>query len=137
MERDYFKETLPEYRTPKAATGVVHHENHSSWVSLFLCSNDNSMDQDQWFFAVQVVHCEKDDPSRVLKTEVHFYLDERDAWLFRAKQMGSDKVHFVDYQQVLTQEGRVAEVGTIREQDFRDRSVWDGHTLQEIRNLKA
>jgi hypothetical protein len=137
MERDYFKETLPEHRTPKAHTGIMRTEQADLLISLWLCSNDNSMNQDQWFFAVKVDYCNKEDHTQIFQSEVHFYLDEREAWVYRAKQMGSDTVHFTDYQRFLLPDNRIGERGELTAQDFRGCPLWDGYLLQEIRNLKS
>lgn len=134
MERNYFNETLPPHRTPRTHAGWYRKDGVERHVRMYVCSHDNSLDKSKWFFAVQVEHMDEPGKSR---TETHFYIREPDAWLFRAKQLGSDKVHFTDYQQYIDQKGNLQEMGSITEPDFRQFSGWEGYTLQEINNLMA
>lgn len=137
MKHDYFKETLPEFCTPKAVAGQIVVDGVKRHVTMWLCTLDDSLDRSKWFFAVQVEHCDVNDITKVFQKEVHFYTDERDAWIYRANALGSDKVHFTDYKRVMDKTGDVIEIGGIQTMDFSDRPLWDGHTYQEIKNLKG
>lgn len=134
MERDYFTETLPEFRTPRANAGIRQKDDVIRNITTWVCTLVDSMDQDNWFFAVKVKHTGGELDG---KEEVHFFLDERDAWLFRANRMGSKEVHWVSYERYLNMQRKVVEEGEIKVMDFSERTLWDGYTLQEIRNLKA
>ncbi|WDS62220.1 hypothetical protein [Pseudomonas phage D6] len=137
MERNYFKEKLPEFRTPMAHAGISRLDDTDRHVTMWACSFDNSMDQSKWFFAVKVGHCDKQDIANVFQEEVHFFTDQIDAWLFRANALGSKLVHFTDYQHTIDANGDMRKVGIITEPDFRARSLWDGYVYEEIKNLKG
>jgi len=137
MERNYFKEKLPEFRTPVALAGICREPETDRHVTMWVCSFDDSMDRSKWFFAVKVEHCDKQDLTNVFQEEVHFFTDQRDAWIYRAHALGSDRVHFTDYQRTLDSDNRIREIGIITEPDFRERSLWDGYIYEEIRNLKG
>ena len=133
MERDYFNETLPEFRTPRANGGIWQKDGVIRNVSMWVCTLTNSMEQDTWFFAVQVRHTGGELDG---KEEIHFFLDERDAWMYRADRMGSKEVHWVTYERFINMQRKVVEEGAIQVLNCGERSLWDGYTLQEIRNLK-
>jgi hypothetical protein len=134
MERDYFKETLPEFRTPRANGGLWQKDDVARHVTTWVCTLTNSLERDTWFFAVKVKHVGGELDGQ---EEVHFFLDERDAWLYRADRMGSKEVHWVSYERFINMQRKVVEEGEIKTMDFSARTLWDGYTLQEIRNLKV
>lgn len=133
MERDYFSETLPEFCTPRANGGIWQKDGVIRNVTTWVCTLTNSLDRETWFFAVKVKHTGGELDG---KEEVHFFLDERDAWLYRADQLGSKEVHWVSYERFINMQRQVAEEGIIKTMDFSARTLWDGYALQEIRNLK-
>lgn len=134
MERDYFKETLPEFRTPRANGAIRRSGDKTRTITTWVCTLENSLDRETWFFAVKLAHVGGEHDG---KEEVHFFLDERDAWIYRANQMGSKEVHWVSYERFVNMQRKVVEEGNIQVMDFSERTLWDGYTLQEIRNLKA
>lgn len=139
MTRNYFNEKLPAYTTPRSLAGRLvdkgtkeePKEPTTEYVTMHLCSLDNSMDKNKWFYAVKVVNDNKETD----KEEVHFFTQEFDAWLYRAKRMGSDTVHFTDYARRLTMDGRVQEEGVIQAAYVPGAAVWDGYVYSEIQNL--
>lgn len=131
--RNYFDEVLPPYRTPRVHNAIHRvSETDSKMISMWVCSKGDSMDRSKWYFAVQVNYTGGPNDG---KTETHFFLDERDAWLYRGKQLGCPRVQIIaEYQHV--QRGNVLHVeGTIIEPDFSERSLWDGYLLSEVENL--
>lgn len=132
--RDFFNEQLPQHRTPrtynaihKPGDGTTHE------VSMWVCSKDNTMNTEQWFFAVQTKYSGGGEHDG--KTETHFFIDERDAWNYRAKQLGCTRPQMiVPGDQYMTQMGQVRTENHIVEPDFRSNTLWEGYLLQEALN---
>lgn len=137
-DRDFFQETLPEYRTPRVNAAIYHanpdEPEEAVNVSQWVCTLTNSLDRKDWFHAVKVTYVNGD---RDGQSEVHFYLDERDAFLYRASRLGSTGVHLITERAHHRIGNEIRECGLVEELNFEGRSVWEGHTLQEIRNLKG
>ncbi len=131
--RDYFQEQLPEFRTPRVHNAICTAQDGTNRViSMWVCSKDNSMDQAKWYFAVQVEHLGGE---RQGKTATHFFLDERDAWIFRAKHLNCPRVQILtDYKRVMHQMGPRIE-GAIVEPDFSERTYWEGYLAAEVLNV--
>ncbi|QBJ02752.1 hypothetical protein MZD04_gp226 [Pseudomonas phage Psa21] len=133
MTRNYFEEILPEFRTPRTHAAIHAVDGKKVNVSMWICTLENSLDKSTWFFAVKVDHLEEDS---VTKSEVHFFIDERDAWIYRADRLGSKDVFFTSYEGTI-QGNKLVMEGIMEKANFSERTLWDGYTLQEIRNLKA
>lgn len=136
-ERNYFDEVLPEYRTPRLHAAVYYpgaDKNVMECITQWVCTLTNSLDKRTWFHAVKVAYVGGENEG---KTEVHFYTDERDALLYRAHRLNSKRVHLVLDVEHHRIGNEIRECGLLEELNFVGRSVWDGYTLQEIRNLKG
>ena len=68
--------------------------------------------------------------------EYHYFQDERDAWTYRAHLMGSDTVHMVTETELQRVGNDVRPVGKLEAINF-NRTMWEGYTLPEIKNLMA
>ena len=136
--RDYTKDGLYEFRTPRtfAAVGTTEKDLDliTRSIKFWVCAHNNSLEQKDWFYCIEVQTLAMGEPRGPV--EHHYFQDERDAWTYRAHLMGSDTVHMITETELQRIGNEVRPVGKLEAINF-NRTMWEGYTLPEIKNLMA
>lgn len=135
MERDYLKQPAAEFRTPRMHALSV--PDKSLIIQTWACSPDNTIDQDRWFYCVELHHMPVDDEERVI--ERHYYGSLGEALRYRYDRAGINEPFIIlDAKQSMAEFlNNVAPEKVITRVDFVDVPLWEGYTLQEILNIRA
>lgn len=135
MERNYFEQPIPQYRTPRMH--ALNVPDKGITIHLYACSPDNSLDQDRWFYSTEIRHRPEDDEQE--RIERHFYLTMAEAMLYRTQRAGETTT----YMTIPQDQGMAAFLNNeapphlIARVDTDNAPTWDGYTLQEVLNIRG